>query len=289
MKKTKHLIIITIFTMMVFTSFAQKRRIITAGSAITEIVCSLGHEAEIIATDKTSVFPISMTQLPSIGYRNGINAENIISQQPDLVLAEKGYIKDEVIEQLKATKIDFHDLIDPLSFQETKQLIRTIGKFLDEEEKAENLISTMTKDWLSLQKKLAKTQSKPKIIFVLSHNPGTQMVAGSDTFAHALFSMANAKNAAPLIKGFKPLNAEAMMLANPDFLLFGNRSFQALGGSPGVAAIAGVPQTEAGRNSQFIHLDLVMMSNFGPRLIQAVEALATSIHPELQKNLSHNE
>ncbi len=267
----------------------HKKRIITAGSAITEIVCMLGFEDQIIATDRTSVYPTTMMQLPSIGYRNGINAENIIAQGPDMILAEKGYVKEEVLAQLTSTNIEFHALIDPLSFEGTKLLIRNIGDILQVKKKAEALITKMEKDWNSLRTRLSKTTSKPKIVFVLSHSPGTQMVAGTETFANALIEMAHAKNGISMLQGFKPLNAEAMIVANPDFLLFGNRAFNGIGKHEGASKIPGVKQTKAGKKQQFISLDLVMISNFGPRLIQAVEALALAIHPELQENLSQNE
>ena len=67
----------------------SQERIITAGSALTETVCALGDCDKIIASDRTSLYPAHIQQLPSIGYRTGINAEGIISMKPTLVIAEK--------------------------------------------------------------------------------------------------------------------------------------------------------------------------------------------------------
>ena len=266
-----------------------KRKIITAGSAITEVVCALGHCDDIIATDRTSIYPEKMLSLPSIGYRNSINAENIIAQGPDLVLAEKGYVKAEIIDQLESTKIEFHALPDPLSFDDTKTLIRKIAKILGEGPKGESLIEGMELEWQEIESSLSTVSKRPKLLFVLAHNPGAQMIAGSDTFAENLFKMASAQNAVPQLKGFKPLNAEALINANPDYVVLGNKALATLGGKKGALEIPGMTQTAAGKKLQFVSLDLVMMSNFGPRLMQAVRGLASQIHPEIENELSQND
>src|SRR5690606_35282442 len=79
---------------------------ITAGGTITEIVVSLGFGEQIIATDITSTYPASMQDLPSIGYRNQIKAEGILSIGADVILAETGYLNPDVIAQLKSAQVE---------------------------------------------------------------------------------------------------------------------------------------------------------------------------------------
>ena len=47
------------------------------------------------------------------------------------------------------------------------------------------------------------------------------MIAGEETFAVNLFKMASAQNAVTGLTGYKPLNAEALINANPDYVVFG--------------------------------------------------------------------
>lgn len=267
-----------------------QRKIITAGSAITEVVCALGHCDDIIATDRTSIYPEKMQGLPSIGYRNNINAENIIAQAPNLILAEKGYVRREIINQLQSTDIEFHALIDPLSFEDTKTLIREIAEILNATSKGEKLIKSMEAEWKEIETSLAAVDTKPKLLFIFSRGPGAQMIAGDETFVVNLFKMASAKNAVTAIKGFKPLNTESLITANPDYVVFGNQGPHVIAagakGKNEALNIPGMAQTTAGRKLQFITLDLVMISNFGPRLMQAVRELASAIHPEIQNELS---
>ena len=273
----------------VHSSETAKRKIITAGSAVTEVVCALGHCDDIIATDRTSVYPHKMQALPSIGYRNGINAENIIAQAPDLILAETGYVRDEIIDQLEATKIEFHALIAPLSFDDTRTLIRQVAKILNVAPKGEQLIKSMEADWQAIENSLAGIAAKPKLLFILSRGPGAQMIAGEETFAVNLFKMASAQNAVTGLSGYKPLNAEALINANPDYVVFGGGGPHGPSGSAinqEALKIPGMAQTTAGQKLQFVSLDLVMMSNFGPRLMQAVRELAAEIHPAVKNELS---
>src|SRR5690348_17269431 len=88
------------------TGFSQTgQRIITAGSAMTETICALGLCDKIIAYDRTSLYPANIPALPSIGYRTGISAEGIIGLKPTLVIAEKEYVDETVLTQVKSTGI----------------------------------------------------------------------------------------------------------------------------------------------------------------------------------------
>src|SRR5688572_1287254 len=102
--KIKTGILLLTLNVIVICTFAQAR-IITAGSAITEIVCELGDCDKIIATDRTSLYPAAVQQLPSIGYRSGINAEGILSLKPTLVIAEKEYVDEAVLQQLTSSGV----------------------------------------------------------------------------------------------------------------------------------------------------------------------------------------
>lgn len=256
-------------------------RIITAGSVITEIVCALGHADDIVATDLTSNYPAAMTALPNIGYRNSINAEGILAQEPSLMLVEKDYVRPELVKQLEGTGVPLHALEKPLAFSQTKALILAIGKILHEEAKAAGLVASMEEDMARLHKQLEQVSTHPKVLFIYARGEGTQMIAGQGTFTENLIAMAGGKQAVSLA-GFKTINTETLVAANPDFILMADDGIQSIGGVSGLLRIPGVAQTTAGKNQNIITMDMVMMSNFGPRLPEAVRILAGHIHPEIK-------
>lgn len=256
-----------------------KTRIVTAGSVLTEIVCALGHTADIVATDRTSMYPQQMVSLPSIGYRTGIGAEGILAQDPTLVLVEKEYVRAELSAQLKGSGITFHEFEAPLSFDATRKLIQQVAVVLHEEAAGKTLVARLEKEMQEVNNLLKKAPARPRVLFIYARGEGTQMIAGKETFSENLIRLAGGTPAVD-ITGFKPLNTEEMIAANPDYLLFGDSGLESLGGVNGVMKIQGVDQTTAGKKKNIIAMDMVMMSNFGPRLPQAVKELLIKIHPE---------
>lgn len=119
-----------------------QERIITAGSALTETDCALGNYEQIIASDRTSLYPASIQQLPSIGYRTGISAEGIISLRPTMVIAEKEYVDDAVLSQLRATQIKLVIVDRKQTWDDTRKFIQQIAIELHKESEGEKLIAS---------------------------------------------------------------------------------------------------------------------------------------------------
>jgi iron complex transport system substrate-binding protein len=256
-------------------------RIITAGSAMTETVCALGDCGKIVASDKTSLYPEKIQSLPSIGYRTSINAEGIISLKPSLVIAEKAYVADAVLEQIRATGVKIVIIDRVFDFTGTKNMITTIGEVLNRSNEAKLLIGKIEAELGEAAALAKKSKSTPKVLCV--YNRGTQSVdvAGTKTFA-SILPLVGATSAITGVDGYKPLNAEALIASNPEYILMFESGVNSLGGIDGVLKIAGVMQTTAGREKQIIAYDGIRLSNFGPRLGETVRDLVLLLHPDLQ-------
>ncbi|WP_222707171.1 heme/hemin ABC transporter substrate-binding protein [Pontibacter qinzhouensis] len=270
-------------------------KIVTVGGTITETVCALGLCDNIVATDLTSSYPEHMRQLPSLGYRNSIKAEGIISTGAELVLVEAGYLDKVVEEQLAAANIKTYLFENKWSKAGSAELITALGKLLQQEGKATELVQELEQDFAEVNTLLQRAKTKPKVLFVYARGQGTLNIGGRKTFADAMLQLAGAQLAVPEIEDYKPLTAEAMIAANPDYLLFFDTGLQSLGGAGGVAAIPGIKETAAGKKNQVISMDGLYLSGFGPRLGKAVKELAWQLHPELhtpdnlhQNALTHN-
>jgi iron complex transport system substrate-binding protein len=260
-------------------SFAQQR-IITAGSAITETVCALGDCDKIVGSDKTSTYPESIQNLPSIGYRNGINAEGIISLKPTLIIAEKDYVKDEVLAQLSASGIKLLIIERKLNVADTKKFIAQIAAELNRQTEGKKLIASIDADIAEANTLLKKATSKPKVLGIYNRGSSTMSLAGKETFSEIL-NYAGAENAFTSVEGYKPLNTEALIAANPDYLLTTSFGLESIGGIDGFLKVPGVAQTIAGKKKQIVSIDSLMLTNFGPRIGKAIKELVFLIHPEL--------
>lgn len=241
----------------------------------------LGDCDKIIASDKTSLYPANIQQLPSIGYRTSISAEGIISLKPNLVIAEKNYVDDAVLKQLSSTGIRLVIIDRKLSPVDTRKLIEQIGIALNRQTEAQKLISAIDAELAEVVSLLKKVKSKPTVLCVFNRGTTSVSTAGTDTFADIL-SYAGGVNAIANSEGYKPLNTEALIAANPEYLLFASTGIESIGGIAGALAIPGVAQTTAGKTKQILSIDTLMLTNFGPRIGKAIKALALLLHPELQ-------
>jgi iron complex transport system substrate-binding protein len=258
-----------------------QQRVITAGSAITEIVCELGDCDKIIATDRTSLHPVKVQQLPSIGYRNSINAEGILSLKPTLIIAEKDYVEDAVLQQLSASGVKLVIIEKRVNFDDIRKSIEKIAVVLGRQTEGKALIAKNETALAEARSMLQRSTLSPSVLCVYNRGTATVSVAGKDTFAEIL-SYVGTKNAIASIDGYKPLNTEALIAANPDYLLMISTGLESLGGIDGVLKIPGVAQTTAGKKKQIIGIESLRLTNFGPRFGETVKELVVLLHPELQ-------
>jgi iron complex transport system substrate-binding protein len=258
-----------------------QQRLITAGSAITEIVCELGDCDKIIATDRTSLYPSKVQQLPSIGYRNSINAEGILSLKPTLIIAEKDYVEDAVLQQLSASGVKLVIIEKRVNFDDIRKSIEKIATAIGRQAEGKALIAKNEAALADAKSMLQKSTSSPSVLCVYNRGTATISVAGNNTFAEIL-SYVGTKNAIASIDGYKPLNTEALIASNPDYLLMISTGIESLGGIDGVLKIPGVSQTTAGKKKQIIGIESLRLTNFGPRFGETVKELVVLLHPELQ-------
>lgn len=255
----------------------QQRQMITAGGTITEIVYELGFGDQIIATDITSTYPASMQELPSIGYRNQIKAEGILSLGADVVLAEADYLSPQVIEQLKSAQVEVHVFPKPIKVEETHQLIDELSGYLEVPDRGQQLKEKLQQDIQELESFKSAHPKTAKIAFVMARGPETVFLAGEGTFAHELFELAGLENTAQGFDDFIPLSPEALISMNPEYLLLFESGLATLGGKDGVSSIKGITETTAYQEGNIIAMDGHYISGFGPRVGKAALELAKAI------------
>ena len=273
-------IIFILFMLVVQAAIAQDR-IVTAGSSSSEIVCALGYCDKIVSTDRTSVYPAKLQGLPSIGYRKSIGAEGIIAQRPDLLILEEEYVKESLIEQLQSTGIKTLIVKQERSWKSTEERIKAIATALGNENAGAQLIEKIKAELDEVEKLVASADYRPTVLPVYARGAGNLQVGGTDS-PFSLLELAGVHNAVPEIQGFKPLNTESLIQANPDYILFFTTGLESLGGVEGALEITGVAQTTAGKKRQIIAMDGLKLTNWGPRVAEAARELFFLTHPEAQ-------
>lgn len=267
MKKT---VLLALFLLSAFVYPQQKSlRIISLNGAVTEIICELGFQQNIIATDVTSTYPSSL-KVKNLGHVRNLSVESVVALKPDLVLGTEKDINPTLANNLKAAGIKTIFYKQEFSVSGTKQLIAEIAKTLNH------------KDYAFLQHKIDQEISKakeltvkPKVLFIYARGAGTLMVAGKNTPMEKIIGLSGGINAITAFENFKPLTPEALLAANPDYILFFSSGMESLGGIDGVLKIDGIEKTKAGKLKNIIAMDGALLSGFGPRLGEAIVALNT--------------
>lgn len=254
---------------------SKRPKIITAGGTISEIVVGLGLSDQIIATDRTSTYPSFLQNLPSIGYRNQINAEGILSLGPEIVLVEEGYLNEEVISQLQnVSSVKLEVFPKTQSTEETIDLIKKIAAFFELEEKGEAMVSDLREDLQNLDEFISQSHSNGKAVFVMARGPESLFIAGKGSFSESMFQLAGVDQVEAKFENFVPLTPEALISLNPDYLVLFESSLESLGGDSGLTKIPGITETTAFQKDQIIAMDGLYLSGFGPRMGKAAIELA---------------
>ncbi|WP_299452494.1 hemin ABC transporter substrate-binding protein [uncultured Microscilla sp.] len=246
-------------------------RIVSLNGTITEVLCALGYEQNIVGVDVTSTYPRAINKLPKIGHTRNMQAEGIISLKPSLILGKTEELKPELIQQLKATKVDLELFKLDYSVQGAKQLIKDIAQKLPPTNGV--AIETLIKQIDQSLAKLEKLPNTPKVLFIYARGAGTLMVAGKNTPVQKIIEMAGGQNAINDFDNFKPLTAEALVKANPEVILMFESGLKSLDEGKGLLKVPGVANTNAGRNKAYVAMDGQLLTGFSPRLGQAVYTL----------------
>lgn len=234
---------------------AAQERIISAGSAVTELILALHAEQSLIAVDVTSQLPDGQ-QLPKIGYHRRLSAEGLLALSPTKLIGSDEMGPAPVLQQLKSTGVDIEVVNTQANVDGLKARIDQIAAILNKPQEAQQLKSLVDQQVQSL-KANQPTNQKKKVLFLLIHEGRAANVAGTDTTPDTIINLAGAINpAADKITAYKPLSSESMVEMQPDVILVSGRSFEKLGGPDAIIKMMPLlAATPAGQNKQIMTID----------------------------------
>lgn len=234
---------------------AAQERIISAGSAVTELILALHAEQSLVAVDVTSQLPEGQ-QLPKIGYHRRLSAEGLLALSPTKLIGSDEMGPAPVLQQLKSTGVDIEVVNTQANVDGLKARIDQIAAILNKPQEAQQLKSLVDQQVQSL-KANQPTEQKKKVLFLLIHEGRAANVAGTDTTPDAIIRLAGAINpAADRITAYKPLSSESMVEMQPDVILVSGRSFEKLGGPDAIIKMMPLlAATPAGQNKQIMAID----------------------------------
>ncbi|UTT87087.1 ABC transporter substrate-binding protein [Vibrio pelagius] len=260
----------------------HQQRIISAGSAVTELVLALGADDQLVAIDVTSRFPQS-DKLPKIGYHRNLSAEGLIALQPTTLIGSDEMGPDTAISQLKSAGVAVEIVNTEASVDGLLKRIDQIAKITHTQENATAVKEEVSKKIAALKANQVPQNEAKKVLFLLIHEGRPANVAGSETTPNAIIELASGINpAAESLTSYKPLSMESMVEMQPDVILVSGRSYQKMGGADAILkSLPMLAATPAGMNKQIITVNgSALVGGLGLASLAEAKRLNARIYPQ---------
>lgn len=199
----------------------EVNKIVTTYRSATQFVFCLGVQDRLAASDlsfeKVSLFRklYDGEDLPNVGSKNrGINIEQILEVDPDLVILFPHNIGPEVAKRLKDYDIA-SVIIKPESYEQIKETTQILGKAIGVEERAEKVINQYDKIINIVDSR--DIEDKKKVYFANSELLDT---VGEGMLQTSMIELAGGINPAKDVKsGFIKTSLEELLKWNPDYIV----------------------------------------------------------------------
>lgn len=255
-------------------------RVVIAGGDLTEIAFALGAGDRVVGVDATSTWPPEAETRPDIGYFRRLSAEGVLSLAPDMLLAAPEAGPAIALEQIAEAGVEIRTAPDLPGAGGVAPKIRFVGAALDRAEAAAALAARVEADLAAVREKVARIETRPRVLFVLLMRGGAPVVGGGGTEAEAIIRLAGGENAAAAVEGYAPMTREAILAAEPEVILMMESRAGASGGIAEVLARPEIALTPAGRAGRGVVMPGMLLLGFGPRTPEAVARLARALHPD---------
>lgn len=258
-------------------------RVVAIGSGIAETIYALRAESKLVGVDTASNYPEAAKRLAQVGARRSLGAEGVLSLRPSLVIATTEAGPAAVMEQIRNAGVTMLVLNDDATLEGAKQKISSIARALGLDARGDALTRGIDLDIAEAKTYWVRIKTRPRVIFIYSSPQGALTVAGKNTAADGMIRLAGGINPVQAYEGYRPINAESVVQANPDVIVMLDRGLEAAGGLEGMLKAPGVAATNAGRNKRIVAFEGTYLLGFGPRVGRAVLELSFALHPEIKR------
>ncbi|MDX7609412.1 heme/hemin ABC transporter substrate-binding protein [Aeromonas caviae] len=227
-------------------------RIVSIGPATTELILALGGEQSLVATDVSSPEPRGV---PKVGYHRALAAEGILSLSPTLVVGSDEMGPNSTLDQLRRANVKVEVMATAPTLANLNERIDTLAHLLGDQAAGSKLKEEIAaqSDTLAAQAK----QNKPlKVAFLLLHKGQPTSIAGGNTTASALVTLAGGVNPVAGLHDYKPVSTESLIELQPDLVLVSGRDWQQYQDPDTVLSqVPALSATPAGKNKAIHAID----------------------------------
>lgn len=255
----------------VSVSFAQTpQRIVSLLPSLTESVCGLDQCQRLVGVDRYSNYPASVRALPVVGGGLDPNIEAIVALKPDVVILATSSRASQRLESLGLKVV----ALEPKSHADVQRVLNKLGVLLDipPAQGAERLWRLIDSSVQAAAQSLPPRAKGLRVYFEVSRGP---YAAGATSFMGETLTRLGVQNVIPASLGpFPRINPEFIVRANPDLIMVGSRSADAMKSYPGWGSIKAIREN---RLCVFTPEQSDVLIRPGPRMAEAARIMAQCI------------
>jgi iron complex transport system substrate-binding protein len=252
------------------------RRIVSLAPNLTETLFALGVGDQLVGDTDFCDYPEEAAKKSRVGGPINPSFEHIAALSPQLILASKSINRRETVAALDRLGFNVY-VTDPQSVQAMIESVARLGRVLHADTQTDSLVNSLRDRLAELDRRLSGVTPR-KVLFVVWSSPLISI--GRGTFLADALRYAKAQSVVNTAAEWPRVSLEEIVRLQPEFLIFASahagdvrQQIEELRTRPGWRDLQAV---RAGK--------IVVISDAinrpAPRLIGAIEELASALHPE---------
>jgi iron complex transport system substrate-binding protein len=261
---------------------ALPQRIVSLAPSNTERLFAVGAWSTVVGVTTADTYPPEVAALPKVGgfVPKSISIETIVSLKPDLVLAA-GALQRLAIEALERLGIPVVAIEDPQNFDEVYAAITLAGRLTGHEQEASQVVQAMHTRLARVQQAVASLPQDKRVTVFYEVYDEPLMTAGPSTIIGQMVEMAGGINVFADLQGRYPqVSSEEVVKRNPGCIL-GLKGHKLALTPTQIRQRPGWHHITAVQRQCIYLLDDDAVARPGPRLAEALEAIAKVLYPDL--------
>lgn len=255
-------------------------RIVSLLPSNTEILFAAGAGEQVIGVTSFCNYPPEATTREQIGgiTNQTISIEAITALEPDLIVASGA--QTDAIQTLTETGLVVI-VLEPATLVDIYANIELVGRITAHSDQAAGLVADMQRRAEAVTTKVATVPEaeRPTVFYEVWNEP--LMTAGPNTFIGQLVTLAGGRLIfSDVEEDWPQVSAEVIIERDPTVILGPDSNSEILT-SEQIAARPGWAQIAAVQGERIYLLNGDIVSRPGPRIIDALEAMARDFYPEL--------
>jgi iron complex transport system substrate-binding protein len=255
------------------------KRLIALAPNLTEILYALGLGDRVVGVTNHCNYPPEASLKPKVGSYIHLNAEQIISLSPDLVIGTMDGNERYVLDLLEQARLKVF-FVNPRDVRQTIETISTIGRVCGVQEEARRISDTLA---LRVNRVIEATKDTKRPLVFLQINILPIMSVNRNTVHHDLLRLAGGDNmTADEPVTYPRISLEEVIRRKPEVILVSSmeREGRFEKARQDWLHWASIPAVQQGR----VHLvESDLIDRPSPRIVDGLEIMAKILHPEAVK------